>query len=240
MPGCAVVGSLDQYADLSSVPAHRQLRDNNLVEHLRKAVSFTHVAVGGLDLDGYNFGYGYSIDTDMPPSFIDSYFAEKMCLSDPVVAAGKSRSTPFTEEEAYDLSSPPQRLLYLARAHGIRNRVLVPLSRNYVIYGAVCFTNGRPFTQGEFDFLTTLAQPLHRAVAKPLMDRFAAQTIRLTAGELSCLRYASQGMTSEEIAEVVPYTTDTISSYLKAATKKLGTSNRAQAVAEAIRRRLID
>ncbi|MCJ9723886.1 LuxR family transcriptional regulator [Agrobacterium sp. SHOUNA12C] len=240
MPGCTVIGALDQYADLSSVPAHRQLRGNNLVEHLRKAVPFAHVAVGGLDLEGYNFGYGYSIDTDMPPSYIDSYFAETMSMKDPIVTAGKTSATPLTEEEAYDLWSPPQRLLYMTQAHDIRNRILIPLSRNDAVYGAVCFTNGRPFTKDEFDFLITMAEPLHRAITKPLMDRFAASTLRLTAGELSCLRQASHGMTSEEIAKEIPYTTDTISSYLKTAAKKLGTSNRVQVVAEAIRRHLID
>ena len=197
-----------------------------------------HVAVGDLDLDGYNFGYGHSIDTDMPPSFIDSYFAEKMSLSDPMVAAGKSRSTPFTEEEAYDLSLLPQRLLYLARAHGIRNRVLVPLSRNYVVYGAVCFTNGRPFTHNEFDFLTTMAEPLHRAATKPLMERFAAQTINGWRTLMFAVRQLGNDQRGNRGSG--PYITDTISSYLNAATKKLGASNHVQTVAEAIRRGLID
>lgn len=228
------------YVDLSSVPALRQLRDNTCVGQLRKAVPFEYVTVGGLDLEGYEFGCSLSIDTDMPPLFVETYFAEKMSPRDPLVVAGKTKKTAFTEEEACDLVSPPQRLLYLSRAHGIRNRILFPLCRKDAVYGAVCFSNARPFTQGEFEFLSFMAEPLHTAITKPLMDRFAASQLRLTKGELLCLKLASRGLTSDEIADASDYTSETINSYLKSAARKLGASNRVHAVAEAIGRRLID
>jgi len=41
------------------------------------------------------------------------------------------------------------------------------------------------------------------------------------------------------VAEAVGYQVDTVNSYIKSAIKKLGASNRAEAIAEAIRRRLI-
>lgn len=71
-----------------------------------------------------------------------------MHLVDPIVVAGKSKMTPLTEEEAYDLSQPPQRLLYLMRAYEVRNRVLIPIARGNIVYGGVCFTNSQPFTRG--------------------------------------------------------------------------------------------
>jgi hypothetical protein len=72
----------------------------------------------------------------------------EMHLVDPIVVAGKSKMTPLTEEEAYDLSQPPQRLLYLMRAYEVRNRVLIPIARGNIVYGGVCFTNSQPFTRG--------------------------------------------------------------------------------------------
>ncbi|WFU12215.1 LuxR C-terminal-related transcriptional regulator (plasmid) [Rhizobium sp. CB3090] len=233
-------GDFTGYVDLSSVPAVRRLHKNVLLERLRKAISFEYVAIGGLDLEGYEFGCSQSIDTDIPPLYMDTYFAEKMSPRDPLVMAGKTRKTVYTEEEAFDLVPPPQRLLYLSRVHGVRNRILFPLCRNDVVYGAVCFTNARPFTQDERDFLSMMAEPLHGAVTKPIMDRFAANHLRLTGGELLCLKLASRGLTSEEIADQSCYTPETINSYLKSATRKLGASNRVQAVAAAIRRHLID
>jgi len=234
------VGDIKSYADLSSVPTVRRLRDNALVDRLRKAVSFEYLTIGGLDLEGYEFGSSQSIDTDMPPHYIEAYFAEKMSPQDPLVAVGKTKKTTYTEEEAFDLISPPQRLVYLSRAHGVRNRILFPLSRKDTVYGAVCFTNARPFTQGECEFLSLMAEPVHTAITKPIMDRFAADQLRLTKGELLCLEMAGRGLTSEEISNASDYALETINSYLKSATRKLGASNRLQAVAEAIRRRLID
>ncbi|QND46032.1 LuxR family transcriptional regulator (plasmid) [Rhizobium lusitanum] len=227
-------------ADLSSVPAVRKLNDHAFVDMLRMAVPFEYVTIGGLDLKGYELGSSQSIDTNMPPLYMETYFAEKMSPQDPLIALGKTRKTAYTEEEAFDLISPPQRLLYLGRAHGIRNRILFPLSRKDAVYGAVCFTSTRPFTQGEFEFLSLMAEPLHAAVTKPIMDRFAASQLRLTKGELLCLKMASRGLTSEEIAVASDYALETINSYLKSAVRKLGASNRVEAVAEAIGKRLID
>jgi DNA-binding CsgD family transcriptional regulator len=47
-------------------------------------------------------------------------------------------------------------------------------------------------------------------------------------------------MTSEEIAAATGYKTETVNSYLKSATRKLGTANRLEAVADAIRRGIIE
>ncbi|NTF59585.1 LuxR family transcriptional regulator [Agrobacterium rhizogenes] len=228
------------YADLSSVPAIRRLHDNAFIDMLRKAVPFEYVTVGGLDLEGYEFGRSQSIDTNMPPLYMETYFAEKMSPQDPLIAVGKTRKTSYTEEEAFDLVSPPERLVYLGRAHSIRNRILFPLCRKDAVYGAVCFTSVRPLTQGEFEFLSLMAEPLHAAVTKPIMDRFAASQLRLTKGELLCLKLASRGLTSEETAVASDYAVETVNGYLKSAVRKLRASNRVEAVAEAIRKGLID
>lgn len=237
--GCVAIKSLDHFRDLSEVPAHRQLRDSALLEQLRKAVDFRHVAVGGLDLDGYRIGRGHSIDTDMPPAYIDTYFAEKLSLSDPLVVQSLSRAKPLTEEEAFDISAPSQRLRYLLRSYEVGQRLQIPIARDGIVYGGVCFTREKPFTASEQELLVFFAEPLHRAITQPLMDRFAASALRLTAGEIRCLELASQGLTSEEIGDASDYRTETINSYVKSATKKLGAANRSHAIAEAIRRRII-
>lgn len=237
--GCASIESLCHFSDLREVPAHRHLRNSDLLEQLRKAVDFRYIAVGGLDLEGYQIGRGRSIDTDMPPAYIDTYFGEKLGLSDPLVVQSLNRTTPLTEEEAFDILPPSQRLQYLLRSYEIGRRIQIPLSRNGVVYGGVCFTRERPFTASEQELLVFFSEPLHRAITKPLMDRFAAGVLRLTSGELRCLELAGKGLTSEEISDASDYQTETINSYLKSATKKLGAANRAHAIAEAIRRQLI-
>lgn len=240
MLGATLVRPFDEYEDLSDVPKQRQLRESQVLEYLRKAVPFRHVAVGGLDLDGYEFGHGYSIDTDMPPAFIETYFAEGLGQVDPVVIRALKADKPYTEEQANDMVAPSRRFESLAQYFGIRNRFFIPIAREGKVYGGVCFTSStRPFTAGETEFLIMTAAPLHRALTKPLMDRFAKKVLKLTPSEIACLELASTGLTSEEIAEVSKYKIETINSYLKSATKKLGASNRLEAVATAIRRGLL-
>ncbi len=229
----------DRFKDLSEVPVQRQLRDNELLEHVRKAVGFRHVAFGGLDLNGYHIGRGRSIESDMPPAYVETYFLEQWNRSDPLLVRATAQATPMTEEEAFDVSPPAQRLSYLHRSYEIGKRLHIPVSRGGVVYGGVCFTAERAFTAGEREFLVFMAEPLHRAISKPLMDRFAADALRLTDGELHCLELASTGLTSEEISGISEYRTETVNSYLKSAAKKLGAANRTHAIAEAIRRHLI-
>ena len=234
-----MIQGFDGYAHLGDVPKQRRLRDCSIIELLRKAVPFEYVAIGGLDLDGYHLGRGQSIDTDMPPAFIETYFAEALGQSDPIVAVGKMVAKPLTEEEAYGIMPPSDRLEKLKRFFGVNNRVFVPITREGKMYGGVCFTTSQPFTTGEFEFLAMAAEQLHRTITKSLMDRFAGRLLKLTHGEITCLQLASTGRTSDEIADVSKYQPGTVNSYLKSGTKKLGAANRVEAVATAIRRGLI-
>jgi DNA-binding CsgD family transcriptional regulator len=231
--------ALDAFQDLRSVPKHRRIVDNAIIERLRSAVPFDFIAISGLDVDNYRFGEGFSIDTDMPPAFLDAYDHDKLYSIDPFVQEAKSSTSVVIESEVYRDCEPPQRLLYLARTFGVHNRTLVPILRDDVIYGAIVFTRATPFTEDELTFLSLVAESIHTAVTKPLMDRFAADQLRLSKGEIACLKQASLGLTSEEIADATGFQNDTVNSYIKSAIKKLGASNRTHAIADAIRRKLI-
>jgi DNA-binding CsgD family transcriptional regulator len=243
MPGSRLsprtADALDLYQDLRSVPKHRQLGRNDIVERFRLAVPFDYIAISGLDVDHYRFGGGYSTDTDLPPAFIEAYYAARLHESDPFVAAAHSSQDVVLEHLVYETTPPPPRLLYLARTFGVHNRTLVPVKRVDLVYGAVIVARSAPFEEGEIAFLSAVADCIHTAVTRPLMERFAAQQIGLTRGEMACLSKASLGLTSEAIAEATGFQTETVNSYIKAAIKKLGASNRVEAIAQALRRRLI-
>lgn len=231
--------ALDPYVDLRSVPRYRYFGKNDLIDRFRKGVSFDYISISGLDVDHYRLGEGFSIDTDLPPGFIDAYMEDKLSMVDPFIAATKASKTVMVESEVYQDVEVPQRLLYLQRVFGVHNRTMVPILRDNTVYGAVGFTRAAAFTESELSFLTLIAEPIHTAVTKPLMDRFAAQHLRLSKGEIACLSQASLGLTSEGIGKATGYQMETVNSYIKSAVKKLGASNRTQAIAEAIRRRLI-
>jgi LuxR family transcriptional regulator len=231
--------ALDEYIDLRSVPKHRFFARNDLIDRLRRAVAFDHIFISGLDVDHYRFGEGVSLDTDLPPAFIEAYMVDKLPLVDPFVLAAKASTKVVVESEVYATHEVPQRLVYLQSMFRVHNRTAVPILRDDTVYGAVGYTRTTPFTDDEIIFLSLVSEAVHTAATKPLMDRFAAEHMRLSKGEMACLSQASLGLTSERIAKATGYQVETVNSYIKSAVKKLGAANRTQAIAEAIRRRLI-
>lgn len=225
--------------DLASVPTRRHLSSHPFMDKLRQAVPFDFFAVSGLDLDGYHFGTGYSIDTDVPPAFLDAYYGDNLLQSDPFVKASKMASDFLSEEMVYRETPPPQRLEYLARTFGVLNRTLFPIRRGDFVYGAVTFSRATPFTSEEIDFLRDIADVTHRVITRPIMEKFSVQALNLTEGEMACLKFASLGMTTDKVATESGYTPDTVNSYMKTAIRKLNANNRVHAIAEAIRRGLI-
>lgn len=235
----SVETTIEEAVDLRSVPLHRAVSQHPFIEPLRKALGFDFFAVAGLDLEGYHVGSGQSVDTDAPLAFLDAYYAEKFLKTDPVVAALQTSQGVIVEKEIYSLKPPPPQLVRLTESFGIANRTIVPVRRGEVIYGAVTFTRTEPFSAREIDFLSEISVTLHSVITRPIMEKFQARTMRLTTGEVNCLRYASLGYRSEDIASLSGFTVETVNNYIKVATRKLGTRNRAHAVAEAIRRGLI-
>ncbi|MBD8556636.1 helix-turn-helix transcriptional regulator [Rhizobium sp. CFBP 8762] len=62
---------------------------------------------------------------------------------------------------------------------------------------------------------------------------------RLSSRELECLRWAAAGKSSDEIAIILGISSNTVSSYFKSAVRKLESVNRMQAIARAMRLKLI-
>lgn len=231
--------TVKDFPDLRSVPKLRRLADNPIVDTLARAIPFDYIAVSGLDVDDFRFGETISSDTTFPPAFIEAYIAEGLGKTDPFVREARNATTTVIEAEVYARSEPPSRLVYLAETFGIHNRTLVPIRRGDVTYGAITMTRDVCFRPDEITFMNVVAEAIHAHVTQPIRDRFAAEQMKLTTGELACLAQASYGLTSEAIGKATGYQTETVNSYMKSATKKLRVSNRTQAIAEAIRRKLI-
>ncbi len=231
---------LDQYVDLASVPRHRFIHNHPFIERLRLAVPFDFVMVSGLDLDKFRFGTAQSIDTDFPPAFLEAYYEGRYHLTDPFVKLSSISEGVVIEGEVLKDVVLPERLSYLLDTFNVKNRTLFPIRRGTLIYGCVGFTRTTPFLAEEISFFAAIAEATHREITRPLVERFAAVELKLSAGELICLRLASKGMTSDQIASESGYQVDTVNTYIKHATRKIGATNRTQAIAEGIRRRLIE
>lgn len=67
----------------------------------------------------------------------------------------------------------------------------------------------------------------------------APRQARLTPREIDCLRWCSRGKTNWEISRILDLSERTVEHYLSRANRKLGTTNRTQAVARALKLGLI-
>jgi DNA-binding CsgD family transcriptional regulator len=239
-PSDTAVKAYSDFVDLASVPPTRFFHFHPFVERLRLAVHFDYIAISGLDIDRFRFGRGQSIDTNLPPGYMETYAAERLYLTDPLVAASRADKDVICDADIFATTPPSPRLRQLMTNFGVLNRTLFPLRRGAHVYGAITFTRTVAFHEDEIDFLKRICEATHIAITKPLMDRFAAETMKLSSGELICLRLASHGLTSERIAAESGYQVDTVNTYMKSAVKKIGASNRTEAIAEAIRRRIIE
>ncbi len=159
--------SFDHAVDLSSLPVRRHLPSHPFVERLRAAVPFDFFAVSGLDLDGYRFGSGHSIDTNVPPAYLDAYYGDGLLASDPFVKASSTATGVVIEQEIYKQDPPSERLLYLAHTFGVLNRTLFPIRRLSRIFGAVTFPARRLLIEKRSIFWEIFRAPCIRSSQSP-------------------------------------------------------------------------
>ncbi|WP_413737688.1 LuxR family transcriptional regulator [Sodalis sp. RH21] len=76
----------------------------------------------------------------------------------------------------------------------------------------------------------------------PLFDRqmLTCQYVRLSKRERECLSWSAEGLTAKEIARKLSRSVATVTLHLNSAARKLGASNRVQAVVRAMHYRLLD
>ncbi|MCO6187138.1 LuxR C-terminal-related transcriptional regulator [Rhizobium sp. L1K21] len=97
------------------------------------------------------------------------------------------------------------------------------------------------FTSAYLDLNADVILDLHTQAVRVLVAllqsdvRYSKATELLSEREIACLQMAGDGLTSEEVAEKLGLSVHTVNAYLGAATTKLDSVNRIQAIAKAIR-----
>lgn len=96
-------------------------------------------------------------------------------------------------------------------------------------------------TSEELEVLRRLADLVNqRLEALEASKRRAGRRPLLSRRERECLQWTAAGKTTWEIAGILEISQNTVDGYISTAGRKLGAVNRTQAVAEALRRGLID
>jgi len=205
-------------------------------------VPFEGFSFTGLDVDGCELGRGVYLATNLPSAFTSLYTAERLIEVEPL-AAQISAENPLAQwERTETLNTKDGRVATLIKAlaySDIAPRTSLTLWKRGKLYGAATFTRKKPFSENELATLEAFAPAIHSHLALPVIKAVNSR-LGLGKGEILCLRLAAAGLTSEEMVAESPYTFDTITTYLKSAARKLKAANRTQAVAEAIRRKIIE
>lgn len=127
----------------------------------------------------------------------------------------------------------------LAESHGLSTSTAFLLHSTTSDPYLMMFSGIRkPLSRPELAELHFAALQLFECLEKT----FAAATAgreKLSSREVECLRWAAAGKSSDEIAVILGISVYTVSSYFKSVTRKLKAVNRMQAIAIAMRLRLI-
>lgn len=212
-----------------------------LIEAIKRIVPFRNILISGLDIQGLGPGTGTHLLSDFPPDYMAEYYAQCLADSDPLMAMFRQGCLISRDSEAFSTKEARRsghQVLDVLRRYAIIERTIIVVTQAGKSLGTVAVISDAPLTDDHCVLLRHFALSLHAEVAAPILDALNS-ALRLTRGELRCLERAARGLTSEEIARVESYSVETVNTYLKFATRKLGASNRTQAVAEALRRQLI-
>lgn len=212
-----------------------------LIEQIKQLAPFRYIAISGLAVKGHDVGTGAFLLSDFPAAYLAEYYAGDYMDNDPLVDIFKTGAVISRDSDAYATPEARRRganVLDVLRRHGIPERTIIRVIRAGETCGTVNLISDKPLDDQACQLLQHFGLSLHAEVSRPLLTELN-DALKLTRGELYCLQHAARGRTSEEIARDQTYALDTINTYLKTATRKLGAQNRTQAVAEALRRQLI-
>lgn len=183
--------------------------------------------------------------TSLPQSIVRDYAQNSLAIGSRALSVARRSVQPFLWNPAHPrgpLAGNDNRSSrnILARV-GVTMGLTLPVSSWRSVRGLVMFGGERDMPR--FDEVARLS-----LVANCLFDRLVefgdselgADDFRLTAREKQCLIWTSAGKTSAEIAGILGLSEHTVNQYVATSTQKLGAVNRTQAVAKAIRLRLID
>jgi DNA-binding CsgD family transcriptional regulator len=176
-----------------------------------------------------------------PEGWVARYFEQSYFLNDPVMAYCSRHIVPVQWHQlAISPDSRSERMMRDASEFGLRAGLTMPVHSPQGELGILSFTVNRPdaaaqaITAEALPHVQLLASHLHEAVRRVsgLVDADDSRPL-LTAREKECLRWAADGKTSWEIAQLLRTSERTINFHLNNAMQKLDVCNRQHAVAKA-------
>jgi DNA-binding CsgD family transcriptional regulator len=183
--------------------------------------------------------------TNWPEEFIREYDELSLLVNSPTFAQLRRSVRPqyweLDEASARRQEDERRKAAELFMRYGFVRGVYLPVHDKKANRGAVSFTGERtPPCLNETGQLTLVAIHLFDRLGEVAQIDKPQADIKLSDRERQCLVWTAAGKTSAEIAAILGLSEHTVNQYITTACQKLGTVNRAQAVAKAIRDKIID
>lgn len=175
-----------------------------------------------------------------PTGMITSYDSLQLLRTSPLIRQVRTSTKPLTMPLSSRTAASPEEVREISdtlfRNYGFLLGVAVPVHDPLGRRGVVCFEGDRKdLCYSELLELTLLSIHVYERLCSIAgADRGANNP--LTEREKGCLGWTAEGKTSVEIAEILGLSEHTVNHYLNRAARKLGSVNRTQAVAKALRR----
>jgi len=213
--------------------------DNDLVKRVKSAVAADHLCVTKYVKPIEGKTDGAIVLSDLPQDYLEAYFGNNLMDVDPSFQLFKESNRIVDDEEAFANRGAGQELHDLLKRHRIRNRTHVPVQINSKTLGYITVARSERFSKTELAFLQWASNPLMDSLTQTYLGTGYAKNHGLTQSEIQCLQLASLGYSSERIATETNFSFQTVNSYFKDATRKLGASNRTEAVVCALKNGVI-
>lgn len=184
-----------------------------------------------------------SIICSWPAELVNRYDENNFLKRSPILARLKKSVTPFrfdmTTIPESEQNGPVEKAVELFTSFNMTRGVYFPVHDVLGNRAAVVLSGDRePAEINEMLQLSMISTLLYERISQ-LQYADEKPSEELSEREVECLILTSAGRTSAEISEILGVSEHSVNHYLNRAAKKLGTSNRTQAVAKALRIGLI-
>lgn len=216
-----------------------------LLRHL-KQIGAEHVIAGTFPSNEPNrrMQLSHAFFNRWPEEWLARYLSRGYLLNDPIISRSKAKSDPFYWNELtpyIDSDAAARRIVGEAQEFGLVegfSAAIQTLDGQTVGFSLA----GRqieyhPEMRGVLTLMASYA--IGRAIVLQQGCSDQNRQVRLSAREREALQWASEGKHDWEIGEIMNISEHGADKHMRSARSKLGAINRAQAVAEAIRRGLI-
>ena len=188
---------------------------------------------------------GPALAVKCPADWVTHYLQNRYHEIDPVLLSAPVRRQPYFWSallKSERLSPKQKTVLNESEDAGMRNGLTVPIHGPRGESFLISFAGDGPSGDGgaflgHLHILSTQFYLAFSHVGQLPCD--LVDDIRLTERERECLSWTARGKSAWAVSMILGVSEHTINFYLKSAMKKLGTTNRVQAVAQAVRRGLI-